>query len=244
MKVFENGETLGYETDTRTGAVVGRIVCGDGIADGDGADQMDYAGYGDVWLRATGMGRNTDPEYYACEGDAYGDTDYARIGEGWDRFSDHAGFDGDRLVEVFSRWVRVFHPEYVALSRGVVGYCQGERATFVAVVDTRTYDRTFPYIAQTKAHRYAAQALTAADAIFRQDWNVLTFEPVTSVTVDSFNADDETVAYTLAYGTPDSAIVLDDMHVEPGEYPLIARRRWLENVCADRFGTRNVTWLV
>lgn len=227
-------ETIGYTTDDN-GAITGRLVLTEqGPELGSFRADMDYAGYSEVWTRSYSTPRSYDRDSFAIDGDD------AWLSDAWDRFSDPGGY-GCQIATadtaaIFTRWLRVFHPGYVAETATLRGYSQGDWADVVAVMDSDSLPGRYDFQRKTAAYDIVRDHLRAANAVFCQDWGTLTYETVQGVSVDTLEDDGETVTYTLTYESADSCTVLNMSNPNPGGNYLNAERNFFRDAASEFFG--------
>lgn len=227
-------ETIGYTTASN-GAITGRLRLHNMGPDLPSfRAEMEYAGYSDVWMRSYNTAHSYDRDSFTIDGDD------AWLSDAWDRFSDPGGY-GCQIARsdtaaIFTRWLRAFHPGYVAETATLRGASQGDWADVVAVVDSDSLPGRYDFQRKTAAYDIVRDHLRAAKAVFSQDWGTLVYETVQGVSVDTLEDDGETVTYTLHYGSVDSYTVLNMSNPNPGENYLDAERRFFLDAASGAFG--------
>lgn len=233
MAIYSS-ETIGYTTDNN-GAITGRLRLDDVVPELPSfRAEMDYAGYSEVWTRSYSTARSYDRDSFTIDGDD------AWLSDAWDRFSDPGGYGCQiataETAAIFTRWLRVFHPGYVAETATLRGASQGDWVDVVAVVDSDSLPGRYDFQRKTAAYDIVCTHLRAANAVFCQDWGTLTYETVQGVSVDTLEGDGETVTYTLNYEDADSYTVLNMSNPNPGENYSDAERKFFLDAASEFFG--------
>lgn len=233
MAIYDS-ETIGYTTGDN-GAITGRLRLYDMVpVPPSFRAEMDYAGYSDVWTRSYDAASGHDRDSFTIDGDD------AWLSDAWDRFSDPGGY-GCQIATadtaaIFTRWLRVFHPGYVAETATLRGASQGDLADVVAVVDSDSLPGRYDFQRKTTAYEMVCTHLRAAEAVFSQDWGTLTYETVQGVSVDTLEGDGETVTYTLHYESADSYTVLNMSNPNPDGNYSDAERTFFLDTAREVFG--------
>ena len=172
-------ETIAYAY-TETGALAGRFVMGD---DHDAPhtyegphDYFPALADGRVTVRAMWIGRTAREDYYETPGTSALDAAWERIreGENAEGIGEYLRTD-DEAVELFTRYLRVFHPLVAVREAWVTtSYCQGDavwligwsdgaRATYLeAAQDHELIGKVFDFIGEFARGQFVSVAYESA----------------------------------------------------------------------------------
>lgn len=226
-------ETIGYTTDDN-GAITGRLRLHDMGPDLPSfREDMEYAGYSDVWTRSYNAASGYDRDSFTIDGDD------AWLSDAWDRFSDPGGYGcqiaTSETAAIFTRWLRVFHPGYVAETATLRGASQGDWADVVAVVDSDSLPGRHDFQRKTTAYEIVCTHLRAAKAVFSQDWGTVVYETVSDMSADHVGGDGETVTYALEYSETLHYTALNMTKVGPRENIMDAEKAFFQGVASEMF---------
>lgn len=115
------------------------------------AEQIRMAGF-KANMRPVSLPRNTREDHYTLKNDD-------RLSEAWGAYSEGRDYgcgytyDGDELVEVFERYVRVFHPGAVTYHANIATGCsQGDWAELMLWMDADAVEGEWGKYVPTQAH--------------------------------------------------------------------------------------------
>lgn len=197
--MYADTTTIAY-VNNAAGIPVGRITMQDdwdAPCSYEGPHEYAPALTDGVTVRAVWVGHGTDPDWYETG-------DHSRHDEAWRRIREGENAEGigeyirtdDEAVELFTRYMRVFHPLVPVIDRWVTtGYSQGDSVRLIAWADRRPTDGP-AYQWASLMHSQCEGALDFIGEFARGQFVSIAYE---SMTTDHMEVDGDRVTMEVSW---------------------------------------------